>query len=1219
MRIQGNTTAINAHRVLIVNTERESKTTEKLSSGYKINRSADDAAGLAISEKMRAQIRGLGMASKNIHDGVNLLRTAEGALQSACDIINRMRELAVQAASDTNETVIDRGALNMEYQQLKREIDEIASKTEFNGIKLLNGKYSKEVFAEFIELLTAHTGGIGHTAAIPVSGSATTLTSGFSLLDAVTVADWTSTTAPPTAPTAPTTPTTPTMPLTVTLTPPVGTGDLNPNHPVVSAPLYIEADGADVGTNTSNLRIRGTGARVDINNGTLEVDGTGGAYSNDTQVNTNTGAVSIVGHNSRIPGTNSGNVRINGNSARIGTNASGGAVDVIGNDARITGSNSGTVRISGNNAQILTNASGGVVNVTGDDAVINGTNAGTVRILGNDAQIVSNALGGAVDIIGDDSRITGSNSGNVRISGNGAQIQTNANGGAVDVTGNNARIIGTNSGNVRISGNGAQIQTNANGGAVDVTGNDARITGTNSGEVRISGTGAIVQTNANGGSVEISGGGTVGTNSSGGSVSVDGSGTITANSGDVLLTGATGTIGTNTGDVYTSTDTFTLTGSNSGRLKSRSQTVTIANNAANGKALITDAATVTIGSNAGGNVMDDAGEIAVTNTGSLTVTSNSGKISTNAAANTIVNNTAGGEFVVTGTGSIDLGAAVTNQGTIRIDSGVSVLGVGSIFGAGNTAQGHIQIAGGSGKLSNLTTRVGVSGTGTLDLSGGATEYVSVNSGRINANTSRVNVTTNSNRITVFAGGIADVATNNSRVDADSNSTANITTNSGSAYADKASTLNIGTNRGSVRLNAGSTATITSSTSAGNIQAHNNSTVNITNQNSGIVYLFGTSRANISRNGAGARLEVNSQASATVQTNDGYIRNLNTSSAPAVTVVSNTANGVIDNYGRMSVTSNAITENLRHHVYQDTGSPANGIDTSGIQTLVTGDVLPKDAQYLKVYVNGQTITLEAYWEEVLVSKCCLNADGTVNPNVNCEDKIFQLVFSGVTDDNGRITFDANDAYIVGGTQYGIRIDDSKNSIWPFELGGQAYPDVPYDNGNPYDTQNRSGFQLVYQATISQSVVYKEGTPLIIQSGANEGDSTNIWLGDLRTISIGNNTTGCSTFEICRCQTLSESKLTNHNFAARAITISNGALMQVTRLRAIIGAQQNRLEHKLHSVDISAENLQNSESIIRDADIARELARFTVDDILMKSATAMLAQANALPQTVLKLLK
>ena len=1181
MRIQGNTTAINAHRVLIVNTEKQSKTTEKLSSGYKINRSADDAAGLAISEKMRAQIRGLGMASKNIHDGVNLLQTAEGALQSACDIINRMRELAVQASSDTNETVIDRGALDMEYQQLKREIDEIAAKTEFNGIRLLNGKYSKEVFAEFIEFLTANTGGIGHTSAIPVSGSAVLLTSGFNLISAVTVADWTSTTAPPTAPTAPTTPTTP---LAVTLTPPVGTGDPNPNHPTVGAPLYIEADGADVGTNNSNLRVRGNGARVNVNNGTLEVDGTGGAYSNDTQVGTNTGSVSILGHNSRITGTNSGNVRINGNGARIQTNASGGVIDVTGDDAGITGTNSGNVRIRGDSARIGTNASGGAVDVTGNDA-----------------------------------RITGTNSGNVRISGNSARIGTNASGGVVNVTGSSARITGTNSGTVRISGNDALLQTNASGGAVDITGDSARITGTNSGTVRISGIGAIVQTNANGGIVEISGGGTVSTNSSGGSVSVDGSGTVTTNSGDVRLTGATGIIGTNTGDVYTATDTFTLTGSNSGRLKSRSQTVTIANNAANGKTLITDAATVTIGINAGGNAGDDAGEIEVTNTGSLTVTSNSGKISTNAVTNIIVNNTADGEFVVIGTGSIDLGAAVTNQGTIRIDSGVSVLGVGSIFGTGNTAQGHIQIAGGSGKLSNSSARVGVSGT--LDLSGGATEYVSVNSGRINANASHADVTTNNNRISVFSGGVAVVTTNNSRVDADSNGTANITTNNGSAYADDASTLNIGANRGSVRLNAGSTATITSSSGAGNIQAHNNSTVNITGQNSGIVYLFGTSRANINQNGAGARLEVNSQASATVQTNYGYIRNLNTSSTPAVTVVSNNGAGVIDNYGRMNVTSNTITDNLRHHVYQDSGSgsPLNGIDTSGIQALVTGDVLPKDAQYLKVYVNGQTITLEAYWEEVPISKCCLNADGTVNPNVNCEDKIFQLVFSGVTDDNGRITFDANDAYIVGGTQYGIRIDDSKNSIWPFEIGGQAHPDVPYDNGTPYDTQNRSGFQLIYQATISQSVVYKEGTPLIIQSGANEGDSTSIWLGDLRTISIGNDTTGCSNFDICRCQTLAESKLINHNFAARAITISNGALMQVTKLRAIIGAQQNRLEHKLRSVDISAENLQNSESIIRDADIARELAKFTVDDILMKSATAMLAQANALPQTVLKLLK
>ncbi|KYG90265.1 flagellin [[Bacillus] sp. KCTC 13219] len=112
----------------------------RISSGYRINSAADDAAGLAISEKMRAQIRGLNMAGKNIQDGISLVQTAEGALNETHAMIQRMRELAVQAANDTL-TDKDRELINQEYQQLKEEITRSAQQTEFNTRKLLNGDY----------------------------------------------------------------------------------------------------------------------------------------------------------------------------------------------------------------------------------------------------------------------------------------------------------------------------------------------------------------------------------------------------------------------------------------------------------------------------------------------------------------------------------------------------------------------------------------------------------------------------------------------------------------------------------------------------------------------------------------------------------------------------------------------------------------------------------------------------------------------------------------------------------------------------------------------------------------------------------------------------------------------------------------------------------------------------------------------------------------------
>jgi len=133
--------ALNTHRQYSINNNSIAKSTEKLSSGYRINRAGDDAAGLAISEKMRAQIRGLNMAAKNSNDAISLVQTAEGALTETHAILQRMRELAVQAASDTNDDEVDRIALDAEFQQLKEEIDDIAEKTTFNGKKLLDGSF----------------------------------------------------------------------------------------------------------------------------------------------------------------------------------------------------------------------------------------------------------------------------------------------------------------------------------------------------------------------------------------------------------------------------------------------------------------------------------------------------------------------------------------------------------------------------------------------------------------------------------------------------------------------------------------------------------------------------------------------------------------------------------------------------------------------------------------------------------------------------------------------------------------------------------------------------------------------------------------------------------------------------------------------------------------------------------------------------------------------
>ena len=139
MRIQHNIMAMNAYRNYTNNTSALSKNLEKLSSGYKINRAGDDAAGLAISEKMRAQIPVLDKAQDNAKDGISLVQTAEGALTEVHDMLNRMYELAEQSANGTFEDGTDRTQLQKEVDQLKSEIDRIADSANFNGIKLLDG------------------------------------------------------------------------------------------------------------------------------------------------------------------------------------------------------------------------------------------------------------------------------------------------------------------------------------------------------------------------------------------------------------------------------------------------------------------------------------------------------------------------------------------------------------------------------------------------------------------------------------------------------------------------------------------------------------------------------------------------------------------------------------------------------------------------------------------------------------------------------------------------------------------------------------------------------------------------------------------------------------------------------------------------------------------------------------------------------------------------
>ena len=157
MIINHNMNALNAHRNMGINNTAAGKSMEKLSSGLRINRAGDDAAGLAISEKMRGQIRGLTQSSRNAADGISMIQTAEGALNETTNILQRMRELAVQAGNDTN-TTSDRAEIQKEIDALTEEVDRIANNTEFNTQKLLNGNKTGKAGDEIKSKINAEKG-----------------------------------------------------------------------------------------------------------------------------------------------------------------------------------------------------------------------------------------------------------------------------------------------------------------------------------------------------------------------------------------------------------------------------------------------------------------------------------------------------------------------------------------------------------------------------------------------------------------------------------------------------------------------------------------------------------------------------------------------------------------------------------------------------------------------------------------------------------------------------------------------------------------------------------------------------------------------------------------------------------------------------------------------------------------------------------------------------
>jgi flagellin len=207
MRINHNISAMNTFNKMTANNANQGKNIERLSSGLRINRGADDAAGLSISEKMRAQIRGLDQAQKNAQDGISLIQTADGALNETHSILQRMRELAVQTGNDTN-TAEDRSAIQKEADELAKQITTIANDTQFNGTKLLDGQGSanlsfqvgsneKQTLTLTIAAMDSKSLGISATTATPADNAAATTTTSATTSGAINMTVVDATAVPP--------------------------------------------------------------------------------------------------------------------------------------------------------------------------------------------------------------------------------------------------------------------------------------------------------------------------------------------------------------------------------------------------------------------------------------------------------------------------------------------------------------------------------------------------------------------------------------------------------------------------------------------------------------------------------------------------------------------------------------------------------------------------------------------------------------------------------------------------------------------------------------------------------------------------------------------------------------------------------------------------------------------------------------------------------------
>ena len=525
MFMRTNINSINAHRNIKNTGLKQRQASDRLSSGYRINSAADDAAGLAISETMRAQIRGLNQAERNSADGLGLLRTADGAMQEIQNMIHRMRELAVQSANDTN-TQINRKQLDMEFQHLKQEIDRIVRDTEVNGVFPLRGYEIGEVINTFWE----GTPLVNRIPEIPIYNGPN-----------VTIAD----PPPPNCPTLPPCPPFPNLP-TVNIP---NTGNQTPI--ITNSTIDLSSGGSYRITNTDlaalpqPITVTGAGTLLidgDIANMTINVENGASVRVNNNILsggilNIENGSYAQIAGNVAGTVNNHGDTLISGNVTGSVTNSNNITITQTSLGATVT--NTSNAIILGGNGPTITNIGPGFVEVRSNGFTVN-SNTGIINLVGNNGTVINN--NGFICIEGNGVHVQ-TNNGDLRIVGQGATVGVN-----------NGTIyapvhigLNSNSGSAHIIGNNVYIPINT--GCLFIDGNDA-IIGNNIGNALIVGNGANINTNS--GQLKVEGNGTtLGTNTGSGVAFLDGDNArVTTNNGILRIEGYDARVITNSGHLY---------------------------------------------------------------------------------------------------------------------------------------------------------------------------------------------------------------------------------------------------------------------------------------------------------------------------------------------------------------------------------------------------------------------------------------------------------------------------------------------------------------------------------------------------------------------------------------------------------------------------------------------------------------------------------------------